>query len=153
MCLEWLERLSVTGGTLICIVRGADPAAARQRIEAAIDSGDTRLSAHFRALAAKHLEVLAGDLGAANFGLDTATWSRLAESVDLIGHAAAMVNHVLPYSQLFGPNVVGTAEIIKLALTTRRKPISYLSTVAVTALPDGGFLTRTICRSPSSAPT
>jgi fatty acid CoA ligase FadD9 len=140
LCLEWLERLSVTGGTLICIVRGADPAAARQRIEAAIDSGDTRLSAHFRALAAKHLEVLAGDLGATNLGLDTATWSRLAESVDLIVHAAAMVNHVLPYSQLFGPNVVGTAEIIKLALTTRLKPISYLSTVAVTALPDGGFI-------------
>ena len=36
-----------------------------------------------------------------------------------------------PYSQLFGPNVVGTAELIRLALTTRLKPITYLSTVAV----------------------
>jgi fatty acid CoA ligase FadD9 len=140
LCLEWLERLAATGGRLICIVRGADPAAARQRIEAAIDSGDAQLSAHFRELAAKHLEVLAGDLGAANLGLATATWNRLAQSVDLIVHAAAMVNHVLPYSQLFGPNVVGTAEIIKLAITDRLKPVSYLSTVAVTALPGGGFL-------------
>ncbi len=140
LCLQWLERLAATGGRLICLVRGADPAAARQRIEAAIDRGDPELSAHFRGLAAKHLEVLAGDLGAANFGLAAATWNRLAQSVDLIVHAAAMVNHVLPYSQLFGPNVVGTAEIIKLAITTRRKPVSYLSTVAVTALPDGGFL-------------
>ncbi|TDZ45650.1 Carboxylic acid reductase [Mycobacteroides franklinii] len=45
--------------------------------------------------------------------------------------SAALVNHVLPYSQLFGPNVVGTAEIIKLALTTTIKPVTYLSTVAV----------------------
>ncbi|TDH52714.1 NAD-dependent epimerase/dehydratase family protein [Mycobacterium eburneum] len=140
LCLEWLERLAPRGGTLICIVRGTDPVAARQRIEAAIDSGDDELSTHFRALADQHLEVLAGDLAAANLGLDTPTWQRLAGTVDLIVHAAAMVNHVLPYSQLFGPNVVGTAEILKLAISTRLKPVSYLSTVAVTALPDGGFV-------------
>ncbi|GBE65244.1 putative fatty-acid-CoA ligase FadD [Mycobacterium sp. MFM001] len=140
LCLEWLERLAEAGGTLICIVRGADPVAARQRIEAAIDTGDAEVSAHFRALAADHLEVLSGDLGAANLGVDSQTWDRLAESVDLIVHAAAMVNHVLPYSQLFGPNVVGTAEIVKLAITKRLKPVTYLSTVAVTALPDGSFI-------------
>ncbi|WP_067669956.1 carboxylic acid reductase [Nocardia miyunensis] len=140
LCLEWLERLAKVGGTLICLARGADPIAARQRIEAAIDSGDAELSAHFRALADKHLEVLVGDVGAANLGLDTLTWNRLARSVDLIVHAAAMVNHVLPYSQLFGPNVVGTAEIVKLAISKRLKPIDYISTVAVTALPDGTFL-------------
>lgn len=140
LCLEWLQRLAPRGGKLICIVRGADPVAARQRIEEAIDSGDTELSAHFGGLADQHLEVLAGDLAAANLGLGTGTWQRLAGSVDLIVHAAAMVNHVLPYSQLFGPNVVGTAEIIKLAISTRLKPVSYLSTVAVTALPDGGFV-------------
>jgi fatty acid CoA ligase FadD9 len=140
LCLEWLERLAPTGGTLICIVRGADPAAARQRIEAAIDSGDPELSAHFRALAAKQLTVVAGDLGAANLGVDTSTWHRLAQSVDLIVHAAAMVNHLLPYSQLFGPNVVGTAEIIKLAISKRLKPVTYVSTAAVARLPCGGFL-------------
>jgi fatty acid CoA ligase FadD9 len=140
LCLKWLERLAPTGGTLICIVRGADPAAARQRIEAAIDSGDTELSAHFRALAANQLTVVAGDLGAAGLGVDISTWHRLAESVDLIVHAAAMVNHVLPYGQLFGPNVVGTAEIIKLAISKRLKPITYISTVAAARLPSGGFL-------------
>lgn len=140
LCLEWLERLASRGGTVICIVRGTDPVAARQRIEAAIDSGDAELSARFRALADRHLEVLAGDLAAANLGLDTPTWHRLADSVDRIVHAAAMVNHVLPYSQLFGPNVVGTAEVIKLAVSGRLKPVSYLSTVAVTALADGGFV-------------
>jgi fatty acid CoA ligase FadD9 len=45
-------------------------------------------------------------------------------------HPAALVNHVLPYNQLFGPNVVGTAELIRLALTSRLKAFNFVSTVA-----------------------
>ncbi|MEB4208620.1 carboxylic acid reductase [Mycobacterium sp. 94-17] len=140
LCLDWLERLAQDGGTVICLARGADPIAGRQRIEAAIDSGDAELSRRFRELADKQLRVLVGDVGAPNLGLDTPTYEALAESVDLIVHSAALVNHVLPYSQLFGPNVVGTAEIIKLAITKRLKPVNYISTVAVTTLPDGSFI-------------
>ncbi|WP_328608482.1 carboxylic acid reductase [Amycolatopsis sp. NBC_00345] len=131
LCLEWLERLDETGGKLICIVRGSTAEAARKRLEDAFDSGDAGLLRHFRELAAEHLEVLAGDIGDADLGLDEPTWRRLADTVDLIVHPAALVNHVLPYDQLFGPNVVGTAELIRLALTTRVKPVTYLSTVGV----------------------
>jgi len=38
---------------------------------------------------------------------------------------------VLPYSQLFRPNVVGTAELIRIALTTKIKPYAYVSTGSV----------------------
>ncbi|MEB3031142.1 carboxylic acid reductase [[Mycobacterium] nativiensis] len=131
IALHWLERLSQTGGTLICIVRGTDDAAAWARLEQMFDSGDAQLRRRFRALAAEHLEVIAGDIGEPDLGLDVAVWNRLGRSVDLIVHAAALVNHVLPYEQLFGPNVVGTAELIRLAITTRIKPITFLSTVAV----------------------
>lgn len=132
LCLEWLERLAPTGGTLICLVRGGDDAAARERLELALDSGDTELKQRFAELATPgRLRVLAGDIGLANLGVAESTWQRLAETVDLIVHPAALVNHVLPYRQLFAPNVVGTAELIRLAITARRKPINYLSTVAV----------------------
>jgi fatty acid CoA ligase FadD9 len=131
LILEWLQRLSQTGGKLITVVRGSNAAAAAARLERAFDSGDPVLLRRFRELAADHLEVLVGDIGEPDLGLDTATWDRLAHSVDLIVHPAALVNHVLPYAQLFGPNVVGTAELIRLAITTRIKPITYLSTVAV----------------------
>lgn len=131
LSLEWLERLAETGGKVVCIVRGADAGAAANRLEAVFDSGDRRLPERFRALAAEHLEVIAGDIGEPNLGLDQATWERLAQGVDLIVHPAALVNHVLPYEQLFGPNVVGTAELIRLAITARIKPIAYMSTVAV----------------------
>jgi fatty acid CoA ligase FadD9 len=131
LCLEWLERLSETGGQLICIVRGTDADAAAQRLEQVFHSGDPQLLERFTTLAADHLEVIAADIAEPNLGLDQATWERLAQTVDMIVHPAALVNHVLPYDQLFGPNVVGTAELIRLAITTRIKPVTYLSTVAV----------------------
>ncbi|WP_131723989.1 non-ribosomal peptide synthetase, partial [Mycobacteroides abscessus] len=136
LALEWLERLDKIGGKLIVIVRGKNAEAAYRRLEEAFDSGDAGLLAHFRSLARQHLEVLPGDIGDPDLGLDADTWQRLAETVDVIVHPAALVNHVLPYSQLFGPNVVGTAEIIKLAITTKIKPVTYLSTVAVAAYVD-----------------
>jgi fatty acid CoA ligase FadD9 len=131
LALEWLHRLAHTGGTLIAVIRGTDAAAARTRLAAAFDSGDPQLLAQFQTLAAEHLEVIPGDIGEPYLGLDEESWQRLADRVDLIVHPAALVNHVLPYRQLFGPNVVGTAEIIRLAITTRIKPVTYLSTVSV----------------------
>ena len=131
LALEWLERMDLVDGKVIFLVRAKDDATARQRLDATFDSGDPKLLEHYRSLAADHLEVLAGDKGEANLGLDHATWQRLADTVDLIVDPAALVNHVLPYSELFGPNVVGTAELIRIALTTRVKPFVYVSTIAV----------------------
>jgi len=131
LALELLERAAQIGGTVITVLRGHDEAAARARLDAAYDSGDPELLTRFRRLAADHLEVIAGDIGEPKLGLDDATWDRLAHNVDRIVHPAALVNHVLPYSEEFGPNVVGTAEIIRLAITAQIKPVTYLSTVAV----------------------
>jgi fatty acid CoA ligase FadD9 len=133
LALEWLERMDLVDGKVICLVRAKDDAAARARLDATFDSGDPKLLAHYRELAAEHLEVFAGDKGEANLGLSDATWQRLADTVDLIVDPAALVNHVLPYSQLFGPNVLGTAELIRIALTTKIKPFVYVSTIAVGA--------------------
>lgn len=133
LALSWLERLAKTGGKLILIARGADAAQARLRVEAALDT-DVELMTHFRALAANHLEVIAGDLGAHNLGLDADSWNRLGQSVDAIVHSGAHVNHVLPYNQLFAANVAGTAELVRLAITTKRKRIHYISTLGVSAL-------------------
>ena len=131
LALEWLERMNAVGGRVICLVRGKDDADARNRLTATFDSGDPALTAHFGELARDTLEVLAGDKAEADLGLDPETWQRLTETVDLIVDPAALVNHMLPYSQLFGPNVGGTAELIRLAITTRIKPFVYISTVAV----------------------
>ena len=133
LALEWLERMDMVDGKVICLVRAKDDAAARERLDKTFDSGDPKLLRHYRELAADHLEVIAGDKGEANLGLDPQTWQRLADTVDLIVDPAALVNHVLPYSQLFGPNALGTAELIRIALTTKQKPFVYVSTIGVGA--------------------
>ncbi len=133
LALEWLQRMDMVGGRVICLVRAKDDATARARLDGIFDSGDPELLRLYRRLAAEHLEVLAGDKGEADLGLDRKTWQRLADTVDLIVDPAALVNHVLPYDQLFGPNALGTAELIRLALTTRIKPFAYVSTIGVGA--------------------
>lgn len=131
LALEWLERLDLVDGTLICVVRAKSDEEARARLDATFDSGDPKLWARYTELAAKHLQVLAGDKGEENLGLPVATWAHLADTVDVIVDPAALVNHVLPYSQLFGPNAAGTAELLRLALTGKQKPYTYVSTIGV----------------------
>ncbi|OBF76888.1 non-ribosomal peptide synthetase [Mycobacterium sp. 852002-51613_SCH5001154] len=128
LALQWLEQLELVDGKLICLVRAGSDEEAWQRLEKTFDSGDPQLLQYFKTLAADHLEVIAGDKGAANLGLDEQTWQRLADTVDLIVDSAALVNGVLPYGELFGPNVAGTAELIRVALTTKLKPYAYVST-------------------------
>ena len=133
LALEWLERLAPVGGswsvwcgqrTMRRPERGwtRRSTVAIRRCWRTIGSWPPSISRSSPATRAKP-----------NLGLDQQTWQRLADTVDLIVDPAALVNHVLPYSELFGPNVVGTAELIRIALTTRLKPYTYVSTVGVGA--------------------
>jgi fatty acid CoA ligase FadD9 len=131
LALEWLERMDLVDGKVIALVRAKSDHDAQARLDKTFDSGDPKLLAHYQELAADHLEVIAGDKGEANLGLDPQTWQRLADTVDLIVDPAALVNHVLPYSELFGPNALGTAELIRIALTGKQKPYTYVSTIGV----------------------
>jgi glycopeptidolipid biosynthesis protein len=132
--MQWLEKLEQVDGTLICLVRATSDDDARRRLDkifAGADpdhEDDPELLRRFQELAAGRLEVIAGDKGEANLGLDEQTWQRLAGTVDLIVDSAAFVNSVLAYSELFGANVVGTAELIRFALTTKLKPYTFVST-------------------------
>ncbi len=63
--------------------------------------------------------MVVGDVAEARLGLDRETFDRLAGEVDRIVHPAALVNHVLAYDLLFGANVLGTAELVGLAVTGR----------------------------------
>ncbi|MBX7435492.1 thioester reductase domain-containing protein, partial [Mycobacterium sp. Y57] len=131
LVLEWLERLDLVDGTLICLVRADTDEDARRRLDETFDSGDPALLQHYRALADGRLQVIAGDKGEPDLGLDPQTWKRLAAGVDAIVDAAAVVNGALPYRDLFRPNVVGTAELIRLAVTGRLKQFLYVSTANV----------------------
>ncbi|MBB4852735.1 glycopeptidolipid biosynthesis protein [Mycobacteroides chelonae] len=132
LVLQWLKELQqVDGGTLICLVRAKSDEEARRRLDKTFDSGDPELIRVYEALATDRLQVVAGDKAEPDLGLAQETWQRLADTVDLIVDSAALVNSVLPYSELFGPNVVGTAELIRFAVTSKVKPYTYISTADV----------------------
>ncbi|TDZ76900.1 non-ribosomal peptide synthetase [Mycobacteroides salmoniphilum] len=131
LVLQWLEKLELLDGKLICLVRAASDEEARRRLEQIFDSGDPELLRHFHELAEDHLEVVAGDKGEADLGLTGETWQRLADTVDVIVDSAAVVSGALSYGELFGPNVAGTAELIRLALTTKLKMFTFVSTANV----------------------
>ncbi|MDT5303867.1 MAG: fatty acid CoA ligase FadD9, partial [Mycobacterium sp.] len=76
LALEWLERMDLVGGTLICLVRAKSNEDARRRLDKTFDGGDPELLRHYRELAAEHLEVVAGDKGEPNLGLDQQNWQR-----------------------------------------------------------------------------
>lgn len=130
LVLQLLDRLESVDGKLICLVRANSDEDARRRLERTFDSGDPKLLRRFLELAEGRLEVIAADKTEANLGLSEPTWQRLAASVDLIVDSAAVVN-AWAYRELFGPNVAGSAELIRIAITAKLKPIAYVSTADV----------------------
>ena len=131
LLLDLLNRLPEHGGKVVCVVRAGSDAEALERLAAGYRS-DSGLSARFADLSENgRLVALAGDLMKPRFGLSEAVFDRLAGEVDSIVHNGALVNHAFSYPQLFEPNVLGTATVIRLALRERRKRIAYVSTVGV----------------------
>lgn len=137
LSVNWLQELAATGGKLICLVRSPNDAAAKARLNERFAAADESLSKRWEELAAGHLEVLACDIASPRLGLGAAVFARLAEEADLICHAGALVNHRLSYQHLFGPNVVGVSEVIRLAVTGRRKAVDFISTIGLSRRPGG----------------
>jgi thioester reductase domain len=133
LCLKLLEELSTSEGELICIVRGKDEKTARQRLYDSFRSSDENLYMHFKSLADKFLTVLIGDISEPKLGLNDEEWDILARDIDTIYHIGALVNHVLSYDNIFDANVLGTVELIELALTKRIKKFVFMSSIAVAA--------------------
>jgi amino acid adenylation domain-containing protein/thioester reductase-like protein len=71
---------------------------------------------------------VAGDLGEPLFGMTGEGFDALAKEVDLIVHAAAVVNLVYPYAALKAANVGGTREVLRLACRHGAKPVHHVST-------------------------
>ena len=73
-----------------------------------------------------------GDLSKPFLGLNSESFALLADQLDLIFHCGARVNFLLSYHQLYGPNVNGTREIIRLAThPSAWIPVQYISTISV----------------------
>ncbi|KAA1473026.1 alpha-aminoadipate reductase Lys1p [Dentipellis sp. KUC8613] len=112
---------------VICLVRAPCEAKALERLrQGASDRGvwDEKW------VEAGRLQVVRGDLDQDKFGLDQATWDRVAAEADVVLHNGALVHWVYPYEKLRNVNVIGTLTAIELASTGKQKSVVFVSSTS-----------------------
>lgn len=120
------ELLQKTEATVYCLVRGADPETALNRVQSKLVT-----NALWNDSYRERIVPVVGNLAQPLLGLSSQTFDQLAEEIDAIYHNGAVVNFLQSYRALKAANVTGTQEIIRLALQHKCKPLHYVSTVFV----------------------
>ncbi|MBO0820354.1 MAG: amino acid adenylation domain-containing protein, partial [Nocardiopsaceae bacterium] len=111
------ELLTSTAARIWCLVRAPDTAQALRRIAESAARYD------LPSPPADRVVPLPGDLAAPGLGLSPGQFRELAEGIDVIYHAGAVVNFTYPYEELRAANVAGTREVIRLAGRYRGIPV------------------------------
>jgi amino acid adenylation domain-containing protein/thioester reductase-like protein len=131
-----LDELLSRGQRVCCLVRARDEEDGRRRITLALEGHGIRRSLRGQ------IRVVVGDIEAPGLGLEASERARLISQIGGVVHAAAAVNHTLPYRALRGPNLLGSAGIIAFAQQAcpgRLFLISTLSVLVATDLEDACF--------------
>lgn len=125
------ELLQQTQADIYCLVRAANSAEGKARIQSSLESyllWDDSFS--------DRLIPVIGDLSQPLLGLSEGQFQQLAASLDSIYHNGATVNFTLPYSALKAANVLGTQELLRLASLVKIKPVHFISTIGVVSSAD-----------------
>ncbi|KAI9146540.1 hypothetical protein BKA69DRAFT_1163060 [Paraphysoderma sedebokerense] len=112
--------------TVVCLVRAKTDADGLKRL---VDN--CRAHGTWKEEYNGRVQAAVGDLAKDKFGLDDKLWNHLCEKVDFIIHNGALVHWVYPYSQLHGPNVLGTITSLTLSTTHHLKPCHFVSSTSV----------------------
>jgi thioester reductase-like protein len=116
--------------TIYCLVRAANCEVAKERLF-------RNLSTYFLdGTGRDRIVPLIGDLSIPRLGLNDRDFEQLANDIDVIYHCGAVVKWTYPFRALKPANVVGTHEILRLAVHRRLKPLHFISTVGVFSSPD-----------------
>ncbi|HKO93235.1 MAG TPA: thioester reductase domain-containing protein, partial [Polyangiaceae bacterium] len=130
------ELLDQTSLRVVCLVRAEDDHAATLRLRVALRARGLSLSQ-----LSERVQVLAADLARPRLGLSERGFQHLVRECDVIYHAAASVSLARGYASVRGVNVLGAAELLRLAMAPRQKPVHHLSTLAVAfGEPDASLL-------------
>ncbi|WP_435860014.1 thioester reductase domain-containing protein [Streptomyces narbonensis] len=127
------DLLRTTTARVRVLVRGADPAEARERLRANLDW--YRLAED---IDESRVDIVVGDLARPLLGLDKREFDRLSRETDVVYHVGASVNWILPYEDVKAANVAGTIEVLRLAARHRSVPVHYVSTTGVFSGADSG---------------
>lgn len=120
------ELLEQTPADIYCLVRAADPEAAKARLQTNLQT----YGLWQPQFGCRIIPVL-GDLSQPRLGLSTEAFDAMASQMDAIYHNGALLNYVYPYAKFKPINVLGTQEVLRLACQTKLKPVHHISSVAV----------------------
>lgn len=118
------DLLTTTNWRVHCLVRADDADHGWRRI---LDTA--RGYGIEQALDPTRVIAVPGDLTAKDLGV--ADVDALADTVQVVFHAAAHINFVLPYASVQATNVAGTLRLVEFATRNRVKPLHHMSTIAV----------------------
>lgn len=126
--------LSILQNTLaeniFCLVRANSIEEGKQKLKnSLVETGEFGLQNNYGF--EKRVIPIIGDLSKPYFGLSVSEFSNLAEKIQIIYHSGARVNGILPYLSLKAENVMGTQEVIRLAVQHHFKQIHHISTLSV----------------------
>jgi thioester reductase-like protein len=120
------ELLQNTQAEIHCLVRANNADAGRQKIRRHLEGyllWDEQLSSR--------IIPIPGDLSQPLLGLTESQFEAIAHAIEVIYHNGALVNLAYPYSALKAANVLGTQEVLRLAVRHTLKPVHFISTVSV----------------------
>ncbi|MEO6921134.1 MAG: amino acid adenylation domain-containing protein [Collimonas sp.] len=115
-----------TPARVMCHVRAKDAASGKIRLQQTL--AERRLSSIWDD---DRIEVVTGDLGAAQLGLSDAIAQIIRDDCDAIYHCAAQVDFLHPYASLKAANVESVVTLLDWTAHGKAKSLHYISTLAV----------------------
>jgi thioester reductase-like protein len=122
--------LQKTPYTVHALVRGTDQAHGLDRIIASLRRAQL-FSPALEAEVRSRVNVICGNLAEPCLGIGEAAFGQLADRVDAIVHNGALVDYVRTYDGLRPANVLGTRELLRLAMTNHRKTFHLVSSTFI----------------------
>ena len=125
---RWIARelLDTSDARLLCLVRGGHERLQRSLRTASVDP----------AAIEKRVVAIEGDLAFPRLGLGRDSLDALIGDVDAICHAAASVNWIHSYAALRAANVLGTGELLRIAIAANAH-FHFVSSISTCYATDG----------------
>ena len=121
------ELIQQTRANILCLVRCETEKDGADRLRNSLTKYGLWQEEH-----KQRIRAIPGDLSNPLFGLEPNDFVQLSTSIAAIYHIGADVNLVKPYSELKSVNVLGTQDVIRLAVASSPPvPVYYMSTLSV----------------------
>jgi thioester reductase-like protein len=127
------ELLHQTSAEIYCLVRAENSDIGKRKIQQQLENY-LRWDEQF----SHRIISVIGDLSKPLLGLTEEQFLVMSRQIDAIYHNGASINLLYPYSALKAVNVLGTQEVLRLAVQTTIKPVHFVSTLSVID-PSGSF--------------